>query len=54
MRQWVITAGSTSLDDLRLDETATPKPGPGEVLVRVHACSLNYRDQIIPLGVDFR
>lgn len=50
MRQWVIAAGSTSLDDLRLDETATPQPGPGQVLVRVRACSLNYRDQIIPLG----
>ncbi|MBF9149912.1 zinc-dependent alcohol dehydrogenase family protein [Novosphingobium jiangmenense] len=50
MRQWVISAGSTSLDDLRLDEADIPKPGPGEVLVRVRACSLNYRDQIIPLG----
>ncbi|MGV3511760.1 MAG: zinc-dependent alcohol dehydrogenase family protein [Novosphingobium sp.] len=50
MRQWVITAGSTSLNDLRLGETETPQPGPGEVLVRVRACSLNYRDQIIPLG----
>ena len=50
MRQWVISAGSTSLDDLRLDEADIPQPGPGEVLVRVRACSLNYRDQIIPLG----
>jgi NADPH:quinone reductase-like Zn-dependent oxidoreductase len=50
MRQWVIAAGSTSLNDLRLDETDIPQPGPGEVLVRVRACSLNYRDQIIPLG----
>lgn len=51
MRQWVIAAGSTSLNDLRLDETDIPQPGPGEVLVRVRACSLNYRDQIIPLGL---
>lgn len=51
MRQWVIAAGSTSLDDLRLDEIDIPQPGPGEVLVRVRACSLNYRDQIIPLGL---
>lgn len=50
MRQWIISAGSTSLSDLKLVETETPKPGPGEVLVRVRACSLNYRDQIIPLG----
>ncbi|MBB4613763.1 zinc-dependent alcohol dehydrogenase family protein [Novosphingobium taihuense] len=50
MRQWIISAGSTSLSDLKLVETETPQPGPGEVLVRVRACSLNYRDQIIPLG----
>lgn len=50
MRQWIISAGSTSLSDLKLTETETPQPGPGEVLVRVRACSLNYRDQIIPLG----
>lgn len=50
MRQWIISAGSTSLSDLKLIETETPQPGPGEVLVRVRACSLNYRDQIIPLG----
>lgn len=50
MRQWVITAGSTSLSDLKLIDAETPQPGPGEVLVRVRACSLNYRDQIIPLG----
>lgn len=51
MRQWVIAAGSTSLNDLRLDEIDIPQPSPGEVLVRVRACSLNYRDQIIPLGL---
>jgi NADPH:quinone reductase-like Zn-dependent oxidoreductase len=51
MRQWLISAGSTSLDDVRLIETNTPAPGPGEVAVRVRACSINYRDQIIPLGL---
>lgn len=50
MRQWIISAGSTSLSDLKLTDIETPQPGPGEVLVRVKACSLNYRDQIIPLG----
>jgi NADPH:quinone reductase-like Zn-dependent oxidoreductase len=34
-----------------LREVSEPQPGPGEVLVRVRACSLNYRDQIIPLGL---
>lgn len=50
MRQWIIPAGATSLDAVHLREVADPVPGPGEVLVRVRACSLNYRDQAIPLG----
>jgi alcohol dehydrogenase len=33
-----------SLDELRLREEADPVPQRGEVLVRVHAVSLNYRD----------
>lgn len=51
MRQWLISAGSTTLDHLRLNDAATPSPGRGEVAVQVRACSLNYRDQIIPLGL---
>ncbi|MFN3553841.1 MAG: zinc-dependent alcohol dehydrogenase family protein, partial [Novosphingobium meiothermophilum] len=51
MRRWIITAGSTSLDGLRLERAEQPRPGPGEVLVKVRACSLNYRDQAIPLGL---
>lgn len=51
MRQWIIARGATSLQALSLREVAMPSPGPGEVLVRVRACSLNYRDQAIPLGL---
>lgn len=50
MRQWVIRAGASSLDDMVLHDVPEPQAGPGEVLVRVRACSINYRDQIIPLG----
>ena len=50
MRQWVIRAGASSLDDMALHDVPEPQAGPGEVLVRVRACSINYRDQIIPLG----
>lgn len=51
MRQWLIAKGATSLAELRLGEVSRPAPGPGEVLVRVRACSLNFRDQAIPLGL---
>lgn len=36
-----------SLDGIKLHEDPTPKPGPREVLVRVRARSLNYRDLLI-------
>ena len=51
MRQWVIRAGASSLDDMALRDAPEPQAGPGEVLVRVRACSLNFRDQIIPQGL---
>ena len=34
-------------DTLRLDELPDPSPGPGELLVRVRACSINYPDVLI-------
>jgi NADPH:quinone reductase-like Zn-dependent oxidoreductase len=50
MRSWRLAAGATSLEDLSLVDVETPKPAAGEVLIRVRACSLNYRDQLIPKG----
>lgn len=38
------------LDHLRLTELPEPKPGPGEVLVRLRAASLNYRDMLVVNG----
>jgi NADPH:quinone reductase-like Zn-dependent oxidoreductase len=38
------------LETLRLVERPVPKPGPGQVLVRMHAASLNYRDLLIAQG----
>jgi NADPH:quinone reductase-like Zn-dependent oxidoreductase len=38
-------------DGIRLEELPSPTPGPGEVLVRIRAVSLNYRDLMISRGV---
>ena len=38
-------------DAYRLEELASPTPGPGEVLVSIRAVSLNYRDLMISKGV---
>src|SRR5436190_1280526 len=53
MRAWQLPAGCTSVEQLELVELPRPDPAPGEVLVRVHATSLNYRDQAIALGRYF-
>src|SRR2546430_12854543 len=50
MRAWRLPAGCTSVEQLELVELPRPDPAPGEVLVRVHATSLNYRDQAIAQG----
>jgi NADPH:quinone reductase-like Zn-dependent oxidoreductase len=40
----------TSLDDLHVHEVERPSPQRGEVLVRVRAVALNYRDLSVVLG----
>ncbi len=42
MRVWQIS--SFGIDSLELVERPTPTTGPGEVLIKVHAVSLNFRD----------
>ncbi|GAB3371350.1 NAD(P)-dependent alcohol dehydrogenase [Spongiibacter taiwanensis] len=39
------------LDNLYLDEIASPPPAQGEVTVRLHASSLNYHDYLVAIGV---
>ena len=41
---------TTSIDDLTEVDLPMPKPGHRQVLVKVAACSLNYRDYAIALG----
>lgn len=38
------------LEQLRCVQRPEPEPGPGQVLVRLHAASLNYRDLLIAEG----
>lgn len=49
MRQWQIP--SFGIDALSLVEKETPSPAAGQVLVRVHALSLNYRDLMVVQGL---
>ena len=53
MRAWQLPAGCASAEQLALIEVPLPVPGKGEVLIRVHANSLNFRDQAIPKGQYF-
>lgn len=49
MKTWRFTDGF-GLENLRVAETPPPRPGPGEAVVRVRACSLNYRDLAVSRG----
>jgi len=49
MKAYQITA-PTGLDALQQVELPQPEPGPREILVRIHACSINYRDLSMPRG----
>jgi len=53
MRAWQLPAGCTSIEQAELIELPRPQPAAGEVLVRVRATSLNYRDQAIAQGRYF-
>lgn len=50
MRAYEIVAGSSSLDGLRRCERPDPTPSPTQILVRVQAASLNFRDLLVARG----
>ena len=50
MRRWILKAGTTDLDGLVLEDAPILEPKAGEVRIRIHAVSLNYRDQIVLNG----
>ena len=38
------------LENLQIVERPDPSPGPGEILVRWHATSLNFHDYLVAVG----
>jgi NADPH:quinone reductase-like Zn-dependent oxidoreductase len=48
MRVWQIS--SFGVEKLEFTERPQPEPGPGQVLVKIHAISLNYRDLMMVKG----
>lgn len=47
-KQWVIAGTENGFDGLKYEDAPVPKVGENEVLVKLRAASLNYRDLIIP------
>lgn len=48
----IVLHGNGGLEALRYEELPTPEPGPGEVLVRVHAAGVNHVDIDIRNGIS--
>jgi NADPH:quinone reductase-like Zn-dependent oxidoreductase len=48
MKQWVVQDKEHDFDGLIYKDTEVPEVGENEVLVKLQAASLNYRDLIIP------
>lgn len=43
-------SGGFGLENLKVSERSLPRPGPGQAVVKMHACSLNYRDLLVVNG----
>jgi NADPH:quinone reductase-like Zn-dependent oxidoreductase len=54
MRAAIYTSTGSARDVLRVEEVERPEPGPGEVLVRVHASGVNPTDYKTRSGITAR
>jgi NADPH:quinone reductase-like Zn-dependent oxidoreductase len=53
MKIYEVVRGSNSLEGLRRAERPEPQTGPREILIRVRATSINYRDHMVLMGKYF-
>ena len=53
MKKYILLKGSTDMESFKLVECETPEPAGTQVLVRVHAASINYRDHAVVTGNYF-
>jgi NADPH:quinone reductase-like Zn-dependent oxidoreductase len=51
MRAYVLSEPGKGVGAWKMAEKPDPKPGPGEVLIRVRAASLNFRDLMVARGM---
>ena len=52
MKQYLLQPNEEGNLAPALSETVAPQPGPGEVRVKMEACSLNYRDLLMKSGLS--
>ena len=53
MKRYQLSKGSTDMSSLKLLECDEPAPAAGQVLIRIHATSLNFRDHAVVTGQYF-
>ena len=53
MKTYILQAGSSTLDGLKQTHLPEPQPTATQVLIRVHATSLNFRDNLVANGAYF-
>ena len=47
-KQWKVTRVDKGFDGLEFEEASVPRLGGNDVLVRIRAVALNFRDLMIP------